>query len=271
MWFGNAKEKRIAGLKSGKITLSDMPEAERDDREVVLAAVNANGENLEHASQRLRDDREVVYAAIRQNGRSLRFASDALRDDDAMAQAAIWKNYLAMAHCSDRLLDSEAFVKDAMHHYSSGVLLCVASERLRANPQMAYSALQKMQIRQNPKEDYVILFQRLSPSMLQSPDFILGCQMSGIDVGFLATCSANVACGLKIKIRPDIVSNPDFVRGCLETGVDVDALAERYGDFALLLMQHLLTMDATPGLEVVNTQHEARILPELAEAKRAAS
>ena len=47
----------------------------RDDREVVLAAVQQDGAVLQFASERLRDDRDVVLAAVQQNGNALLFAS----------------------------------------------------------------------------------------------------------------------------------------------------------------------------------------------------
>jgi hypothetical protein len=48
---------------------------------VVLAAVQQNGEALEHASPELRADREVVLAAVQQNGEALEHASPELRAD----------------------------------------------------------------------------------------------------------------------------------------------------------------------------------------------
>ena len=54
---------------------------ERDDRQVVLAAVAQDGLALEFASETLRNDRQVVLAAIAQWCYALQFASDALRND----------------------------------------------------------------------------------------------------------------------------------------------------------------------------------------------
>ena len=58
------------------------------DREVVLAAVQQDGDALKFPSPVLREDREVVLAAVQQSCRAIRFASVALwRDPGAWAAA----------------------------------------------------------------------------------------------------------------------------------------------------------------------------------------
>ena len=52
----------------------------RNDKEVVLAAVNQNGKALIYASEGLRDDREVVLAAAHRNADALQCASNGLRN-----------------------------------------------------------------------------------------------------------------------------------------------------------------------------------------------
>ena len=47
----------------------------RGDRDVVLAAVQQDGDALEYASAELQADREVVLAAVQQDGYALEYAS----------------------------------------------------------------------------------------------------------------------------------------------------------------------------------------------------
>ena len=60
----------------------------KNDREIVMAAVRQNGLSLRHAFTALKNDREIVMAAVRQNGLSLRFASEALQHDKDVVLAA---------------------------------------------------------------------------------------------------------------------------------------------------------------------------------------
>jgi hypothetical protein len=66
------------------------PEAFRDDREIALAAVSADGYGhyLKHCSERLRDDPEFVLAALTHAPGPLQYASERLRRDrDFLLQA----------------------------------------------------------------------------------------------------------------------------------------------------------------------------------------
>jgi len=60
----------------------------REDREVVLAAVQHNGSALVFASPELRKDRELVRQAVQQNGQSLQHASDELQLDPELQEVA---------------------------------------------------------------------------------------------------------------------------------------------------------------------------------------
>ena len=71
----------------------------RNDREIVLAAVNNNGYALIHASQELRNDREIVLAAIN-NGCSLYLVSEELKRDREIVMAAVTQNGYDLKHAS---------------------------------------------------------------------------------------------------------------------------------------------------------------------------
>lgn len=90
----------------------------RDDREIVMAAVEQEGLMLEHASERLQNDHAVVLAAVRQDGYAFHFASEALHDDEAVVMQML-------------LSDSKPF--------------STVSARLRADPLIAITA-----VKQNP-------------------------------------------------------------------------------------------------------------------------
>jgi len=59
------------------------------DKEVVLAAVQADGTALQHASNELKADKEVVLAAMHTNGNAIQYASPTLKADKGFALAAV--------------------------------------------------------------------------------------------------------------------------------------------------------------------------------------
>ena len=87
------------------------------DREIVLAAVQQYGDALKHASAELRADRNFVLAAVQQYGRALSWASAELRADREVALAAVQKNGGALEHASAELQRDDALLKAANHMF----------------------------------------------------------------------------------------------------------------------------------------------------------
>jgi hypothetical protein len=66
----------------------------KNDRELVLAAVNRSSQALSFSSERLRNDREVVLAAVSKQGNEMRYASEELKNDNEILIVAVangWK------------------------------------------------------------------------------------------------------------------------------------------------------------------------------------
>mmetsp|Transcript_53964 Transcript_53964/g.99706 ORF Transcript_53964/g.99706 Transcript_53964/m.99706 type:complete len:149 (-) Transcript_53964:122-568(-) len=74
------------------------------EREMLAAAVAADGTVLQFAPEDLRDDFELVRTAVKQNGWALVYASDELRNDRDIVLAAVSQNGFALAHAGDDLL-----------------------------------------------------------------------------------------------------------------------------------------------------------------------
>ena len=60
----------------------------KNDKEVVMAAVNHYGYNLKYASDELKGDKEVVIAAVTNHKCNLQFASDEMKADKDVLDAA---------------------------------------------------------------------------------------------------------------------------------------------------------------------------------------
>ena len=64
-------------------------EAARDDKEIVLAAVNNDSFCLRFVSEILKHDKDVVLAAVRQRGLGLLFAGEGLKDNREIVLTAV--------------------------------------------------------------------------------------------------------------------------------------------------------------------------------------
>ena len=99
----------MIAVKTCPYILEDLPDQYRDDREIVLAALQEESEQvLEFASPRLRADFEIVLKAVRVDGLNLMYASDELRDAEEIVLAAVNNYGGALKYASKRLQqDSE--------------------------------------------------------------------------------------------------------------------------------------------------------------------
>jgi sulfur relay (sulfurtransferase) complex TusBCD TusD component (DsrE family) len=75
----------------------------KNDRDIVLAAVNQNGHALQYASVELKNDREVVLTAVTQNGNALQFASLELKNDRGVVLAAVTYDGFVLKFASHEL------------------------------------------------------------------------------------------------------------------------------------------------------------------------
>jgi hypothetical protein len=86
----------------------------KDDKDVVLAAVQKHWGSLERATERLRDDKDVVLAAVQNDGFCLEFASDSLKDDKDVVLAALQTDGFSLKFASDRLKNDRGVVLAAL-------------------------------------------------------------------------------------------------------------------------------------------------------------
>jgi histidinol phosphatase-like PHP family hydrolase len=113
----------------------------KNDREVVLAAVEQNGLALEFASDALKNDPLVVLAAVEQNGRALEFASDALKNNRRIVLAAVELNFWAFQFASDALTNDREVVLAAVKQ--DGWALAFASDALKNDRDVVLAAVEQ--------------------------------------------------------------------------------------------------------------------------------
>ena len=114
-------------------------EALRADKEVVIAAVQQNGNALKFASEELRADKEVVIAAVQQDGGALEFASEELRADKEVVMAAVKQDGKALEYASEEFRADKEVVLAAVQN--KGYALELASEELKSDRDIIIDAV----------------------------------------------------------------------------------------------------------------------------------
>eukprot|EP00971_Amphidinium_carterae_P305741 6076190-Amphidinium_carterae.1 len=124
--------------------LREVGEVWRSDNEVVLAAVQANGQALEFAAEALRGDREIVLAAVQQCGAALRYATEALNGDREFVLTAVQKNARALEYATEALKADREVVLAAVQ--KNGLSLRYATEAIMGDREIVLAAVQQEEI-----------------------------------------------------------------------------------------------------------------------------
>lgn len=75
----------------------------KNDREIVLKAIQKDGLLIRFASKKLKNDKEIVLEAVKQNGLALKFVSRKLRNNKDIVLDAIEQNGSALKFASKKL------------------------------------------------------------------------------------------------------------------------------------------------------------------------
>ena len=120
----------------------EFPEAARDDRTLVLAAVQLCGCCLEEVSGELcQNDREIVLAAVKQDGGCLTAASEACRNDKEILLAAVQNTGSVLACASDALKNDKDVVLAAVKKSPRSFVLACASDALKNDKDVVLAAV----------------------------------------------------------------------------------------------------------------------------------
>lgn len=104
---------RAAVRRSGEFLMC-LPQAVREDREILLEAMATKGMALENAPENLRGDKNLVLAACEQNGNALQFAGGDLKADKDVVLTAVRENFYALKFADQSMQDDEEVVTAAI-------------------------------------------------------------------------------------------------------------------------------------------------------------
>lgn len=169
----------------------------KNDKDVVMAAIQCNGQSLQYVSDELRNDKEVVLQAIfHPNPNILKYVSNELKDDKEVVMIGV-KNGAALQYASNRLKDDKEVVLKAVK--TNGNALKYASSRLKDDEEIAECAIRQ----------YLLAFRHASLNLRRNKELCL--RIAQKDISFV---NLLVADGYK-EFR-DIVKNAgtQFLLGC---------------------------------------------------------
>lgn len=128
-----------AAISANGIALRHLPAHLCEERDLVLRAVRQCGRALAFASPALREDREVALAAAMQDVDAWEFAAESLRSDRALMLRVVAGNWKALRCLGVTLHDDRDIALAAVRQY--GGALQYASAQLRADAEVALAAI----------------------------------------------------------------------------------------------------------------------------------
>ena len=130
--------------KDGDALQYASPELRSDDKVVLVAVAQDtidHGPNraLQYASKELRSDREFILKAVTENGFALQYASEELRSDQEVVLAAVTNDGMAIQKASPTLKSNRTFILKAVEQ--AGATLGFASRELKADRKVVLAAV----------------------------------------------------------------------------------------------------------------------------------
>ena len=122
-----------------------VPECLTNDKEVMLTYCRQIPRSLQECSDELIDDEQVVQAAIELDGLELQYASLRLQEDETMIKSACRQNGRALEYCPpgplrDKLTSDREFMRQVVQA-QGGSMLRLAAEFIRNDPELVLAAL----------------------------------------------------------------------------------------------------------------------------------
>jgi hypothetical protein len=113
----------------------------REDRDIVLAAVQKDGRALSYATKELNNNPHILIEAVQQNGLALAYASRELRANSGLVLTAMKQNVYALEFAPPELKADKEFMLIAVQ--LNGYALRYASDRLKNNSEIVLAAVKQ--------------------------------------------------------------------------------------------------------------------------------
>lgn len=162
--FKNDRDIVLAAVQRNGLALLYAPLALKNDRDIVLIALQRNALALRYASLPLKNDINIVLAAVQRNGLAFQYASKALRSDKRVALEAVQRNGLALQYASEALRNDKEVVLAAVNQNS--LAFYYASKALRNDKSLALTLLL------NPMNPFFNIFENIGNELKTDHSFL---------------------------------------------------------------------------------------------------
>jgi hypothetical protein len=132
-----SKEEIIQNIKLNRYV--KLPQKYLMDYNFIIEILNLNGMYLESLSEELKNNKEIVMVAINNNADALLYASCDLRNNKEVVLSAVSISGHVLEYASKKMQDDKEIVKTAASNY--GYALEYASKELRSDKDVAIVAL----------------------------------------------------------------------------------------------------------------------------------
>lgn len=106
-----------------------LSEEERDNKELVWAAIKSHPSLIRYASDRIKDDDEIIKYCVVEKASSLKYASPRLLNDKNLIMESIKKSPFAFSYFSEKMKDNEEIFLIGTEH--SSFIYEYASNRIK--------------------------------------------------------------------------------------------------------------------------------------------
>ena len=171
VWF---PESEIDNVKSkinrGNYDFRESPDWVKNNRDLVIAAVERDWHNLTYVPEKFKDDEEIVRKAISKRPYAVQFASKALRENREIMEFAIKKNGYMFMFAEGELKSDSTLIKLALSSDEKSALH-ISKEAMK-KPKFVLSILPQLRPKYIPKE------------LLQQKKFVMTALQLNLDVFF---------------------------------------------------------------------------------------
>lgn len=140
----NTIEEALDLVKKNGQSLQNLNDELRNNKEIVLAAINQYCYALRFASEQIKSDQEVVFSAVNQNPLSLQYASEKLLNDRQFIKMVVKKDGMALQYVGENLQTDKELVLLALSN--NGMALKYVNNELREDVEVISTALKQEQM-----------------------------------------------------------------------------------------------------------------------------
>lgn len=123
--YKNNKKYVLEAAKRSPSILEHVAAEFKNDKEIIKEIIEESRigyEALFYTSENLKNDKDLILLAVNKEGQALQYASEELKNDKEVISTALFNNKNAFKYVSDELKDNKNFVSEMMKQFNPKIL-----------------------------------------------------------------------------------------------------------------------------------------------------